>query len=198
MRFLNLQEIPKEQRKEMSFIEIAQYIFAEKKEPISFKDLVDEIAQFLELGEEETKTRMLQFYTDLNIDGRFITLGENRWGLREWYPSDKIDEEIITPVKPKKKKKKKRDEEDDELLEDFDDEDLDYDLDDDLEDDFDEEDDEDEEEDESLEALREEEEEEFDEDDELIDEDDYEIVDDEEEDIDLDEEDEEEEEEDEE
>src|SRR5690606_3001052 len=99
----------------MSFIEIAQHIFEEKKEAISFKDLVDEIANYLELSEQEKTTRMLQFYTDLNVDGRFLSLGENRWGLREWYPIDQIDEEIITPIKPKKKKKAKLALEDDDL-----------------------------------------------------------------------------------
>ncbi|MBW8350005.1 DNA-directed RNA polymerase subunit delta [Bacillus sp. IITD106] len=181
---MNILQLSKEERKEMSFIEIAQHIFEEKKEAISFKDLVDEIANYLELSEQEKTTRMLQFYTDLNVDGRFLSLGENRWGLREWYPIDQIDEEIITPVKPKKKKKAKLALEDDDL--ELEDEDLDFDLDED--EDFDDTDDLDEEEDESLEALREEEEEEF-EDDELI-EDDYEIEEDEE-DLDLDDEDEE-------
>jgi len=174
VRFLSLLQLSKEELKEMSFIEIAEHIFEEKREAIFFKDLVEEIANYLELSEEEKTQRMLQFYTDLNVDGRFLTLGENRWGLREWYPIDQIDEEVITPVKPKKKKKAKLDLDDEDL--DLEDEDLDYDLDE--EEDFDDIDELDEEEDESLEALREEEDE-FEED-EII-EDDYEIEDDEEE-----------------
>lgn len=183
MRFLNLLQLSKEELKEMSFIEIAQHIFEEKREAILFKDLVEEIANYLELTEQEKTQRMLQFYTDLNVDGRFLTLGENRWGLREWYPIDQIDEEIIAPVKTKKKKKAKAALDDDLDLED---EDLEYDLDE--EEDFDDTDDDLDDEDESLEALREEEEEEDFEDDEII-EDDYEIEE-EEEDLDLDDEDE--------
>lgn len=164
---MSLQQLSKEEFKEMSFIEVAKLILQEKKEPMVFSDMVKEIGAYLDLSESEIRTKMLQFYTDLNIDGSFLTLGENRWGLREWYPFDQIDEEVIIPVKPKKKKKKAVVEEE-------------YDFDE--EDDFEEEDDvdvdEDEEEDadESLEQLREEEEEEFEEEDEFgIDEDELEI-----------------------
>ncbi|MBM7714469.1 DNA-directed RNA polymerase subunit delta [Siminovitchia sp. FSL H7-0308] len=179
---MNLQNLTLEEREEMSLIEIAQYLLEEKKEALPFQELVAQIANYLELSDEEMSSRMLQFYTDLNVDGRFLTLGENRWGLKEWYPFDQVDEEIIAPVKPKKKKKAKRAfEEDEELLE-LEEEDLEYDMD--LED-------EDVEEDESLEALREEEEAEYEEE-ELLDDEDYELEEEEEEDVDLEEEEEEE------
>ncbi|GIN57175.1 hypothetical protein J8TS2_14940 [Lederbergia ruris] len=169
----------KEELQEMSLIEVAFQIFEEKGKAISFQELLDEMGANLGLSQNEMQEKMVQFYTDLNIDGRFMTLGENRWGLREWYPIDQIDEEVAMPTKPKKKKKaKKVVKDEDDLLVDLEEEELDYDLedDDDLLDD-------DEEEDESLEALQEEEfedDEEFDDD--LLDDDkDYDLDDDEEE-----------------
>ncbi|MEK3888531.1 DNA-directed RNA polymerase subunit delta [Bacillus sp. FSL K6-3431] len=180
---MKLQQLSKEQRSEMSFIEVATYIFEEKREAMPFNELVAEIGRLLEIPEKKLRQRMLQFYTDINIDGQFISLGENRWGLREWYPFDQIDEEVIVPAKPKKKKAKKAaviDDDEDLELED------DYDLDEDESVDDDDEDEE--EEDESLEALREAE---VDED--LVD-DEFEIEEEVEE-LDIDEEDEDEEEE---
>lgn len=127
----------KEQLKEMSFIEIAYEYLLDSKQPISFNELMKEMATALELTDEEVRARIAQFYTDLNIDGRFLALGENRWGLRTWYPVDTIEEEVVTSVKPKKKKAKKAVEEDDSDLEDLDEleEDLDYDDLDDFDDD---------------------------------------------------------------
>jgi len=185
---LSLQQLSKEDLKEMSLIELAYQLMEEKKQAYAFSDLVDELAGLLELSKDEIRSRMVQFYTDINIDGRFLSLGENRWGLRIWYPYDQIDEEIAPAVKSKKKKAKKVYEEDEdlELLDD----DLDYDDLDDFEDDdlIDDEDEEDEEDDF---VDLDEEDEAFEEDDELISEDEYDLdVDD---DDDMDEEEEEEE-----
>ena len=109
---MSLKHYSKEQLREMSFIEIAYDLLVEKKQAVPFTELVAEIAKIKKLSESEIKERVAQFYTDLNIDGRYMALGDNRWGLRPWYPVDHIEEEIVPVVKPKKKKaKKKKDEE---------------------------------------------------------------------------------------
>ena len=113
-------------------IEVVHSLLEEKKQATLFHDLVQEIAQLLELSEEQVAARIAQFYTDLNIDGRFINLGENRWGLRGWYPYEQIDEEILPQPKPKKKRKVEEDELDDYIEdadEDFEDADEDFDED---------------------------------------------------------------------
>jgi DNA-directed RNA polymerase subunit delta len=135
VRILSLKQFSKEELHQMSFIEVAHDLLAEKKSVLSFQELLDEITKLLDVSESEARGRMVQFYTDLNIDGRFITLGDNRWGLREWYPVDQIEEETVPTMKTKKKKTKTKtkkaakEEEDLELdeFEDLDDEELDYD-----------------------------------------------------------------------
>ena len=145
-------------KNELSMVEVAHAILEAKNEVLDFNQLLVEIQEYMELSDEALEARMARFYTDLNIDGSFISLGENRWGLRDWYPIDSIDEEIATSMedeevkKPRKKRKKVNafgteddlidynddDPEDEELL---DDEDLDSDdLDDDMDVDLDDED----------------------------------------------------------
>ena len=149
-------------KNELSMVEVAHAILEAKNEVLDFNQLLVEIQEYMELSDEALEARMARFYTDLNIDGSFISLGDNRWGLRVWYPIDSIDEEIATSMedeevkKPRKKRKKVNafgteddlidynddDPEDEELL---DDEDLDSDdLDDDMDVDLDDDDEEDE------------------------------------------------------
>lgn len=141
---MNLDQYSPEEIKEMSMLELATVIFHTKKEAIAFKDLVDQVSKTLGLTKKDLAERIAQFYTDLNFDGRFISLGENRWGLRSWYPYEQIDEEVPVVVKPKKKKGKKKVDEDDLDLVDFDEldeDDLEFDDIDDLDDDDDDDDD---------------------------------------------------------
>ncbi|MGY3725262.1 DNA-directed RNA polymerase subunit delta [Granulicatella balaenopterae] len=99
-------------KNELSMIEVAHAMLEESGEVLEFSQLVAEIKAFLELSDEVLEARMTRFYTDLNIDGSFISLGENRWGLRSWYPIDSIDEEIVSSIdddelKKRRKKRKK-------------------------------------------------------------------------------------------
>ena len=148
-------------KNELSMVEVAHAILEAKNEVLDFNQLLVEIQEYMELSDEALESRMARFYTDLNIDGSFISLGDNRWGLRAWYPIDSIDEEIATSMedeevkKPRKKRKKVNafgsddlidynddDPEDEELIDDeeLDSDDLDDDIDVDLDDDVDEED----------------------------------------------------------
>lgn len=99
-------------------IEVVHSVLGTKRQATTFNELVQEIAQVLGLSQGQVNTKLAQFYTDLNIDGRFINLGENRWGLRSWYPYEQIDEEILPQPKPKKKRKVEEDGFDDYIEED--------------------------------------------------------------------------------
>ncbi|MBM7704083.1 DNA-directed RNA polymerase subunit delta [Metabacillus iocasae] len=125
---MSLAQYSKEQLKEMSMIGLTYTLLSEKADrtPMSFQEIMNEVKAILELTDEEVKAKIAQFYTDLNIDGRFISVGENRWGLRSWYPYDQIDEEVLPAAKPKKKKAKKVVDEDIEDFDDLDEEDLEY------------------------------------------------------------------------
>ena len=139
---MSLKKYSKEQIMEMSLIEIAYEVLVEKNEPILFKDLMSEIASLQHLSKAEVAKRIAQFYTDLNVDGRFTSLGENRWGLKTWYPVDQIEEEVVHVVKVKKKKKAKKAAVIVEDFDDIEDEDLDFEEDiDDLDEDDDDDDD---------------------------------------------------------
>jgi DNA-directed RNA polymerase subunit delta len=163
---LSLAKYSKEELKELSLIEMTYEYFVNRKAPVAFNELIKDLQKASGKTEKEIKSRIAQFYTDMNVDGRFLSLGDNRWGLRVWYPVDAVVEEVAPVIKPKKKKAKKvvdevgfdeieEDEdfaeddvfaEEDELLDDDDDDDDEVDLDIDVVDEFAEDDDDDDEE----------------------------------------------------
>ncbi|MGM9985904.1 MAG: DNA-directed RNA polymerase subunit delta [Bacillaceae bacterium] len=110
---MSLEQYTEEQLKEMSMVELAHEILEQRKEAIAFSELVKEVRAILELTDEQLAARLSQFYTDMNIDGRFLCISEGRWGLKVWYPYEQIEEEILPQSKPKKKRGKKVETEDD-------------------------------------------------------------------------------------
>jgi len=89
---LELKQFKGDRIDELAMIDVAKAVLEEKGEVMDFNDILLEVSTFIELSEEEMNKRMPQFYTDINVDGEFISLGENSWGLRTWYPVDSINE----------------------------------------------------------------------------------------------------------
>lgn len=103
---LKFREMTTVQLQEESLIDLAFAILEDKKNSLTLKELFDEIQHYNGLTDEEMASRKPQFYTDMNIDGRFLAIAENQWGLREWYPVEQIEEESAPTVKVRKKKDK--------------------------------------------------------------------------------------------
>lgn len=94
---LELKQFAGENKSDLSMIEVARAILENKGAAMAFADIVNEIQQYLDKTDQEIREHLPQFYTDLNDDGDFISLGENVWGLRIWYPYDSVDEEVNHP-----------------------------------------------------------------------------------------------------
>ncbi|KPV42792.1 DNA-directed RNA polymerase subunit delta [Alicyclobacillus ferrooxydans] len=106
---------------QLPLVEIAYELLKAKKEPIYFRDIMEEIRTLRGMTEEEAMDVIARLYTEINIDGRFIHLGQNVWGLRRWYPVEKANER---PQSSKRFVRSSGDafSDDDELLDDYDEE----------------------------------------------------------------------------
>lgn len=110
---MELKQFDGQNKDELSMIEVAHAILSQHGDVMGFADLTNEIQTYLGKNDLEVRDRLSQFYTDLNADGSFISLGENLWGLRSWYPFDSIDEAVAhvededDEDRPKRKKRKK-------------------------------------------------------------------------------------------
>lgn len=104
-----------EQIAEESLIDLAYAILEDKKQALPLNDLLKEIQDVNGISNGDLKARLVQFYTDLNVEGRFLLNNENGWGLREWYKVETIEEETAPTIKARKKKSKATDDDEDDL-----------------------------------------------------------------------------------
>lgn len=79
---------------EKSFIDMAYTLLHDKGSTMNLYDIIDEFKSLGNYEYDEIENRIVQFYTDLNTDGRFLNVGENQWGLRDWYSVDDIEEKL--------------------------------------------------------------------------------------------------------
>ncbi|MCI2948846.1 DNA-directed RNA polymerase subunit delta [Staphylococcus caledonicus] len=95
---MKIQDYTKEMVDEKSFIDMAYTLLNDKGTTMNLYDIIDEFRNLGHYEYEEIENRVVQFYTDLNTDGRFLNVGENQWGLRDWYSVDDIEEKIAPTI----------------------------------------------------------------------------------------------------
>lgn len=94
---MGLDKFKDKNRDELSMIEVARAILEDHGKRMAFADIVNAVQEYLGKSDEEIRERLPQFYTDMNTDGEFISMGENVWALRTWFPYESVDEEVNHP-----------------------------------------------------------------------------------------------------
>ena len=69
---------------EKSLVEFAYDVLSGTKDSIKFRDLFEKVAALagVDMSKPEVKAMMSRLYTQLSLDGRFVTLTDNTWDLR--------------------------------------------------------------------------------------------------------------------
>ncbi len=118
----------REQLAEESNIDIAYAVLAEKGEHLTLRQLMDEVRKLNGVTVRAMADNLHRVNTDINIDGRFLSIDDIRWGLREWYPVEQLEVETAPVVRARRKRRKSTvvgeedlDDEEEEDLEDVDD-----------------------------------------------------------------------------
>lgn len=94
---VGLDKFKDKNRDELSMIEVARAILEDNGKRMAFADIVNAVQKYLNKSDEEICERLPQFYTNMNTDGEFISMGENVWALRSWFPYESVDEEVNHP-----------------------------------------------------------------------------------------------------
>lgn len=92
----------KEELDEMAMVDMAHAILSGGNDPVAFADLMQTIREAKGMSEEEAASLLAQLYTEMNIDGRFVHVGDGLWGLKKWYPIEQFDEPLLGGGRGKK------------------------------------------------------------------------------------------------
>ena len=65
-----------------SLLDLAYDYVSQQTQPSKFADIWAYCIKEAGLSDEEATAKVSRFYTNLMLDGRFVTLGENEWDLR--------------------------------------------------------------------------------------------------------------------
>lgn len=71
-----------------SMRDVAFDLLQNKKKPVTFKKLWEEVSQIMGFSAEVANQEIGNFYTQLSLDGRLVMLPENTWDLRNRHPFD--------------------------------------------------------------------------------------------------------------
>ena len=73
-----------------SLIELAYELVSQSESSVNFAKIWQYVKEQSGMSEEEAAKKAGQFFTNMMLDGRFVTLGENEWDLRSRHTFDKV------------------------------------------------------------------------------------------------------------
>ena len=76
--------------KQSSMVDVAYDLMTKKKKPVDFYKLWQEVSEIKGFDQNNQEENESLFYTNITLDGRFITVGENRWDLRSRQKFDEV------------------------------------------------------------------------------------------------------------
>ena len=73
-----------------SLIELAYELVSQSESSVNFAKIWEYVKEQSGMSAEEAAKKAGQFFTNMMLDGRFVTLGENEWDLRSRHTFDKV------------------------------------------------------------------------------------------------------------
>lgn len=87
--------LAKDKVRETAMVDLAYDLLQEKGEAMMYRDIMAEVSKVKGFTKEEIESYIAQLYTEINIDGRFVCVGRNLWGIRSWYPTEQATDSAI-------------------------------------------------------------------------------------------------------
>ena len=95
---MRIDSYTKQMMDESSFIDMSYIYLQDVGKDTDLYNIIDKFKEIGGYDDDEIEKRVLQFYTDLNTDGRFLSTDDGVWGLRDWYSVSEISEKIAPTI----------------------------------------------------------------------------------------------------
>lgn len=83
-----------ENAQERSMVDIAYDFLQDQGESMAFQEIVKHVGE--QKGFSTSDIDMVaHLYTEINIDGRFVCVGRNLWGLKHWFPVEQSSDSAV-------------------------------------------------------------------------------------------------------
>lgn len=79
-----------EDLRQSSMLDVAYGLMVKKHKAVDFYKLWEEVSEIKGYSVEESQEKQSLFYTNITLDGRFITVGENQWDLRQRHKFENV------------------------------------------------------------------------------------------------------------
>lgn len=80
---------------ERPMVDIAYDLLKNKGDSMIYSEIMKQVATQKGFSQSEQKKMMAQLYTEINIDGRFVCVGRNLWGLKHWFPLEQSSDSAV-------------------------------------------------------------------------------------------------------
>lgn len=101
-----------------SMVDVAFDLMSKKKKAMDFYKLWQEVSEVKGFDEEQINEKESLFYTNITLDGRFITVGENKWDLRSRHKFEEVHIDMNDIYADEEAEEEEPEEEEDGLVED--------------------------------------------------------------------------------
>lgn len=71
-------------------LDVAYEVVVAHKKEMTFTEIYEAVAAQLKMSDDEKKSHLGGFYTELTLDGRFVAMTDNVWDLRSRHTYDKV------------------------------------------------------------------------------------------------------------
>lgn len=77
-----------------SMTDVAFELLGKKKKEVSFSKLWDEVSQTMGFTVSQAENKIANFYSEMMLDKRFVSLPENMWDLRQRHKYEEVHIEL--------------------------------------------------------------------------------------------------------